>query len=232
MEIIQDILTELGEIAPGMRKIGRLGTPYAIPEGFFEDFAKVLLNRINFEESPLAEPDPLIETAEISPLLAGLRKINPYRVPDGYFANTTTKIPAFDINKPKLAQIETGSPALDSTYIGNEDIRGNKTGRISTLSRITKYAGAASLVSLLGITIFNVTNRNLPDPLHGLTTVSDQDMANYLDADDIHWTPGPAPEAASNEYSDNDIHTLFSNISDVELEQYHPELPFEKGKAN
>ena len=130
MEILQEILTELGEIAPGMMKIGRLGTPYAVPKGFFEDFAKILMNRINFEESPLAEPDAIIETAEISPLLAGLQKINPYRVPEGYFANTITKIPPFENSIPNLAQIETNSPASDSIYIGNEGISRKKTGRI------------------------------------------------------------------------------------------------------
>jgi hypothetical protein len=232
MEISKEILAELGEIAPGMTKIGHLGAPYAVPEGFFEDFARILMNRINSGESSLAEPDSLIETIEISPLLAGLRKINPYQVPEGYFENIITKIPALEDSDPKQAQIETNSPAFDLIILPDKDIPGKKTGRISTLSRITKYAVAASLVALLGIAIFNVTNRNLADPLHGLTTVSDQDMANYLDADDIHWTPGPAPETASVEYSDNDIHNLFSNISDVELEQYHPELPFEKGKAN
>jgi hypothetical protein len=231
MEISQEILTELEEIAPGIKKIGRLGTPYAIPGGFFEDFAKILMYRINFEESPYIEPDPLMETAGISSLLAGLQKINPYQIPEGYFENTITKIPSFENSGPKLVKMDTNAPASDFLPV-QEDIRRIKTGRISALSRISKYAVAASLVALLGIAIYNVTNRNLPDPLHGLTTVSDQDMANYLDADDIHWTPGPAPETASVEYSDNDIHTLFSNISDVELEQYHPELPFEKGKAN
>jgi hypothetical protein len=232
MEISQEILSELKEIAPEMIKICRVNTTYAVPEGFFEDFAEILMNRINFGESPLVERDSLIETSEISPLLAGLQKINPYQIPKGYFENIITKIPALENSGSNLAQIETYSPAFDLTPIRDEDTRRKKTGRISTISRITKYAVAASLVALLGITIFNVTNRNLPDPLHALTTVSDQDMANYLDAGDIHWTPGPAPETASVEYSDNDIHTLFSNISDVELEQYHPELPFEKGKAN
>ena len=57
----------------------------------------------------------------------------------------------------------------------------------------------------------------------GLTTVSDQDMANYLDADDIHWTPGIRfLETASVEFTDNDIHELFSNVPDEELEQYVP----------
>ena len=75
---------------------------------------------------------------------------------------------------------------------------------------------------------------SVTDPINGLTTVSDQDMANYLDADDIHWTPGisSSSETASVEFSDNDIHELFSNVSDDELEQYVPSLPLNKGTEN
>jgi hypothetical protein len=231
MNISQEILTELEEIAPGIKKMGRLETPYALPEGFFDDFAEILLDRINFEESVPVESDPLLEMIEISPLLAGFQKINPYQIPEGYFENSIAKIPVLEKGGMKSVEIETNSSTSDSPSVQG-DTSGRKTGKISLLSRISRFAVAACLTGLLGITIFNVTNRDLPDPLHGLTTVSDQDMANYLDADDIHWNPGPSPETASIEYTENDIHTLFSNVSDVELEQYHPELPFEKGKAN
>ncbi len=99
-----------------------------------------------------------------------------------------------------------------------------------------KYAVAACFVALVGLSLFNLTyhHNKTTDPINGLMTVSDQDMANYLDADDIHWTPGinTSSETASVELSDNDIHELFSNVSDDELEQYIPSLPLEKGTVN
>jgi hypothetical protein len=59
-------------------------------------------------------------------------------------------------------------------------------------------------------------------------------MANYLESDDIHWTPGisSSSETASVEFSDSDIHELFSNVSDAELEQYAPSLLLNKGSVN
>jgi hypothetical protein len=52
--------------------------------------------------------------------------------------------------------------------------------------------------------------------------------------EDIHWTPGVSSSSgtASVEFNDNDIHELFSNISDDELEQYVPSLPLNKGTVN
>jgi hypothetical protein len=59
-------------------------------------------------------------------------------------------------------------------------------------------------------------------------------MANFLDAEDIHWTPGVSSSSgtASVDFNDNDIHELFSNISDDELEQYVPALPLNKANVN
>ena len=106
--------------------------------------------------------------------------------------------------------------------------------KIFNFSRILKYSVAACLIGLLGLTLFNMNHKRITDPVNGLTTVSDQDMANYLDNHDIHWTPGitSSSETASVDFSDNDIHELFSNVSDDELEQYIPSLPLNKGSVN
>jgi hypothetical protein len=94
METSKEILTELLEIAPILGKgvISRI--LYAVPNGYFEGFAESLMNRIRMEETGLSESDagqqnaevsPLLEIAEISSLLAGLKKKNTYQVPVGYF---------------------------------------------------------------------------------------------------------------------------------------------------
>jgi hypothetical protein len=217
MDTSKEILTELKEIAPFLGGTAIIRPPYGLPAGYFEDFAEILMYRIHLEAVQIPVPDAVQETAEISPLLAELQKINPYRVPERYFEAWKAEIPPVENIRPKLVAINTGA---------------SQDKRVSPLSRILKYAVAASLAGLLGITIYTINNRNVTDPLHGLTTVSDQDMANYLDADDVHWTPGIAPETASVEFTDNDIHTLFSNVSDAELEQYHPDLPLKNGTAN
>ncbi len=74
--------------------------PY--PMDSLKDFAESLMNRIRMEETGLSESDagqqnaevsPLLEIAEISPLLAGLKKKNTYQVPVGYFEDLNLETP-------------------------------------------------------------------------------------------------------------------------------------------
>jgi hypothetical protein len=226
MERPNEILTELQEIAPFLGKtVSR--APYAVPAGYFGDFPDILLSRIRFETDKYSELRPGQEMSEISPLLAGLQKKNPYRLPEGYFESWKAKIPEFESGAPKL--VLTASAEYDQPIS-----KPSPTKRVgfSTL-RVIRYAAAACIVALLGTAIFNLTyHRNMTDPLQGLTAVSEQDMANYLDSDDIHWTPGINTETASADFSDNDVHELLSTVPDDELVQYSSTLTDDKGTVN
>jgi hypothetical protein len=223
METPKEILTELQEIAPHLGKEGFSSIPYMVPRGFFEGFAENLMRRIQistgeYSESKagqqIAEVSPLLEISEISPLLAGLKKKNPYQVPVGYFIELKSKAPALE-TQPVAAKSKP-APVFNIRFV--------------------KYAVAACIVALLGTAIFNLTYHKTTDPIKDLTTVSDQDMANYLDSDDIHWTPGigiaSSSETASVDFSENDIHDLLSSVPDDELEQYSTLLPEEKRNVN
>ena len=221
MESKNEILTELQEIAPFLGKSGVLKTPYVIPIGYFEDFAEILMYRIRLEAAGFGEINSTSapeEIAEISPLLAGLKNKNPYRVPAGYFENLDTKVQVAEKVSPKLAVV----PHL------------NKTKKISIPMRIVRYAAAACIVGMIGITTFNLTHHQILDPINGLTTVSDQDMANFLDKDDVHWTPDNPSDLQTStvDLSDNDIHDLLGSVPDVELEQYSLLLPEQKPSVN
>ncbi len=254
MENSNEILTELQEIAPILSMDGVSRIPYTIPSGYFEDFSAILMSRIHLETAGIPDPviagmlnrneptelSPLEEISGISPLLAGIQKKNPYQVPAGYFEALKTKIPSSAVSSSIDASenIPSKRVALDSRLSASDSIhiqQGSIASQVKPvffLSRAMKYAVAACLVGLLGITIYNMNNRYVTDPISGLTTVSEQDMANFLDAGDFHWTPVTTSETASVDFSDNDIHALFSNVSDAELEQYHPVLPAEKGSVN
>jgi hypothetical protein len=219
METSKEILTELQEIAPNLGITGISRAPYAAPVGFFEEFPENLMNRIRMEAALYlefnagqqnAEVSSLLEIEEISPLLAGLKNKNTYQVPAGYFESLKTKIPALE-SKPFLPK--------------------KKQAPVFTLKFI-KYTVAACLVALLGTAVFNLTYHKTTDPIKDLATVSDQDMANYLDSDDIHWTPGITASSASIDISDNDVHDLLSTVSDDELEQYSASLSEEKRNVN
>jgi hypothetical protein len=226
METRNQILTELQEIAPFLGREGLSRIPYNLPAGYFEGFPGILMNRIHMREEGFQEPETGLEIGEISPLLAGLQKKNTYQVPQGFFESLNIKIPA-EMAPAKLVSM---APSLTQTDSGSDRPR-----RISLPVRMVRYAAAACIAALIGITVFNLFNhRNLTDPITSLNSVSDQDMANYLDADDIHWTPGitSSSETASVEFNDNDIHELLSSVPDDELEQYFPELPGQKRTVN
>jgi hypothetical protein len=223
METSNEILTELQEIAPYLGKEGISSIPYMVPHGFFEGFAENLMRRIKADTAEyleskagqqIAEVSPLHEISEISPLLAGLIKKNPYQVPIGYFEELKLKVPAQKMQA--VASKSKPTPIFNIKFI--------------------KYAVAACIVALLGTALFNLTYHKTTDPIKDLTTVSDQDMANYLDSDDIHWTPGignaSPSETASVDFNENDIHDLLSSVPDDELEQYSTLLPDDKRNVN
>ena len=221
MESPNKILTELLEIAPFLGKAGVLEAPYGIPAGYFEDFADILMYRIRFEAEGFGEIKSVSspeEIAEIYPLLAGLKNKNPYRVPVGYFESLNNNVQISENDPPKLTAVP----------------RSGKTKKISIPMRIVRYAAAACIVGMIGITTFNLTHHQIPDPINGLTTVSDQDMANFLDKDDVHWTPDNPSDLQTStvNLSDNDIHDLLGSVPDVELEQYSLLLPEQKPSVN
>jgi hypothetical protein len=219
METSKEILTELQEIAPNLGKVVISRIPYAVPNGYFEGFAESLMNRIRMEETGLSESDaghrnaevsPLLEISEISPLLAGLKKKNTYQVPVGYFEslNLGTSISEKKPSEKKTKQ----APVISLKFV--------------------KYAVAACIVALLGTAVFNLTYHKISDPIKDLSTVSDQDMANYLDSDDIHWTPGISLSSVSIDFNESDVHDLLSTVPDDELEQYSATLPEDKRNIN
>jgi hypothetical protein len=221
MKSSNEILTELLEITPFLGRAGILRTPYRIPTGYFEDFTDILMYRIRFEADGFGETKSMSapeEIAEISPLLAGLKDKNPYQVPEGYFESLDSKVQIIESVVPKLVAMP----------------RANKTRKISIPMRIVRYAAAACIVGMIGITTFNLTHHQVMDPINGLTTISDQDMANFLDVDDVHWTPDnpSAMETSTVNLSDNDIHDLLGSVPDAELEQYSLLLPEQKPSVN
>ncbi len=64
-------------------------TPYRVPLNYFENFCSNLLKIIKgASESEEVPADAVTEIGQLSPLLAELRKEQPFSVPDGYFGDT------------------------------------------------------------------------------------------------------------------------------------------------
>ena len=169
------------------------------------------------------------EIAGISPLLASIKNKNPYQVSPGFFESWKTNLPLTENSNLTPTEIPLSASKSVSSH------KTNSSGRLVSMfsNKIIRYAVAACLIAILGTTVYHyATITPAVDPIKGLTAISDQDMANYLDAADIHWTPGINSETAVVDFSDIDIHELLSNISDTELEQYFPALPEQKGTVN
>lgn len=225
-----EIETELSGIAPMLGKHGTTAQPYRVPAGYFEHFPELLLASIHQGAHPLSgsgdlqdlnpantgadftEENPLAELASLSPLLAGHDKKTPYQIPDRYFQDFRAKTPQTAIHSIKPTA--------------------SKAKLVPFRSRLMKYAVAALVTGVVATTTYLALHKTGTDPLTALTNVSDQEMANYLDAHDVHWGPGAAPATASVDFNDNDISDLLSNISDTELEQYRPDLPDQKQIIN
>jgi len=80
-------MNELGDLESSLSN----HTPqniYEVPHEYFEGFATHLLNKIKALEAR----DASGELKALSPLLAGIRKQNPYSVPDGYFTSMEQKM--------------------------------------------------------------------------------------------------------------------------------------------
>jgi hypothetical protein len=219
MDTSKEILTELQEIAPFLGRSGIFEVPYHVPIGYFNDFAGILMNRIHMEAGGFAGEDAVQEIADISSLLAGLKTKNPYSVPEGYFETLKVNVPGTDKAPAKLIALGSFAQKKRSSF---------------SPIRIVRYAVAACIVALIGLSILDLTyDRRIKDPINELSSVSEQDMANFLDSDDIHWTPGVSPsETSSGEFSDGEIHELFSNVPDDELEQYASAMPEQKQNVN
>jgi len=230
METSNEILTELLEIAPLLGRNGLSRVPYSVPGEYFNHFAELLLIRIQskgkeISGQPITEISSLDEITEISPLLASLQKKNPYQIPEGFFKSLEVKIPT---------EIISGKEVSLPSVVTSLNPADRKTRVISFPIRIIRYAAAACIIGMIGITTLQIANHQNTDPVKSLTSISDQDMANFLDEDDIHWTPGltSSSETASADFSDNDIHELLSGVPDEELEQYSQTLPAAKATVN
>ncbi|HEU4471942.1 MAG TPA: hypothetical protein VFR58_12700 [Flavisolibacter sp.] len=102
---INDELNGLNSALPGKPD----GTPYAVPEGYFEGLASSVLAKIKGAGSSLSMQE---EINQLSPLLAGISRTMPYALPDGYFEQTASILPLLtaDENSSLLELAGKGMP--------------------------------------------------------------------------------------------------------------------------
>ena len=210
MEQNADISKELREISNLVSDLGKRN-PYQVPEGYFETFSQQILEKVNKTTSPGYNIyNAGEEIMAISPLLAGLKNKQAFSVPEGYFEQLTGAVSAEVINQPHIT-----APVYNISTGNRKWIR---------------YAAAAIVTGVIGISAFFFTNRHSPagKPIaqnnslatgSGLKDVSDTVLSDYLA--DIPENQNTIVDSADAAF----YNTAFINISDKDLANMRQHIP-------
>jgi hypothetical protein len=231
-----------------MLRINALHKPMAfnVPDGYFEGFAEGLLARIKAgagkpgalstdpsaftresAASELAALSPLLAQLrplgtyslpegyfeEISPLLTIAREANPYTVPEEYFHQFPSAIAESTIDQKPQQQPEVKKPAKLVAFGGRR-------------TNWWKYSAAAVVAGLLfsiGWLRLHVTGGIHPDNRTEITAklmkVSDQELQTFLSDQDTTLAQ-QTNVAVELGFNDSDVKSLLGDVPDGDLKQY------------
>lgn len=206
-------------------------TPYALPEDYFRNFSRTVLDKVNsgvnvsfsnLDKDIYTVPDGYFnslaenilkkiktpvynsvqqELEEVAPLLNKIPKVNVYSVPENYF-NNINYLPATEAKKQPAKVVSFGSRTR----------------------RWINYAAAASIAAVLfggGYLFINkpekaiIENPNV-DVRNGIAGLTDDQISDYLDSSsnmNVYTSP-------DDDGQNMDIQDLLHNCSDEEIQQY------------
>ncbi len=199
---------ELSVLSPLLDRIDKK-SPFQAPRDYFDNLTGNVLSgvgAIDFVND---------ELENLSSLMTGLRDKTVYRTPEGYFDGLSDTI---------LARLRV--PARLAPVIPMDaHKRGAVTRRLST-RKWFRYSAAAVTAGLI-LTMGWLGLHN-PAPSAGgnelsasLSTVSDQEILNYLENQNIPLSETMSTStAAAVEFNDADVKNILGNVPDEELNQY------------
>ncbi len=188
---------ELKTLSPLLDQIGKK-MPFNAPAGYFSE----LPANLTAGAQALAFVNDELESNPLSPLMQSLKIKSTYQVPAGYFENLPERLLSRVKKQPQKAKV------------------------VSFRKSWVKYAVAAAITGLiLTIGLINYNKPNTPvsintDPISGLATVSDQEISNYIENQDLLLSVAGNSSPSVSDFNDNDINDLMSVVSDDELQQY------------
>ncbi|HEV2353797.1 MAG TPA: hypothetical protein VGR89_06110 [Puia sp.] len=275
MEPRNEIAVELKALSELLWKIGRTN-PYTVPDGYFDRFPAGVLSRLvagspTFQVPPgyfeglaahvlsrvkneaagrqQASAEVAGELAGLSATLATIGRLNPYRVPEGYFEdlspilvvareNAAYRVPDeyFEELSPVLSvAAEQGTPyrvpegyfdALPGTIAAKvvEKVKGRVL-----KGNWWKYSSAAAIAACL-LLIFSWprpdVNSGSKKPVTAvnieqrLQNVSDQELEAYLDDEHSFISDPAANSTATLDMNEGEVKNLLGEVSDNDLQQY------------
>lgn len=181
----QSIHDELHGISPTIAGMPKVNV-FTVPEGYFDSLTtNILLNINNLEKKDLAVPEGYFESLpglildrirreEESSVLAGISRNNVFSVPDGYFDQLPDQVVS---QLPRQAKV----------------VGFNRT------SSFFRYALAACLTGILGLSLFSVLN-NANDPIETSSPVVVAEASKIL--------------------QENAFDQVMNSVTDEEITQY------------
>jgi hypothetical protein len=225
---------ELSVLSPLLDSIDKK-SPFQLPEGYFNDLTGNILSgvqAIGFVND---------ELENLSPLMTGLRDRSVYQAPEGYFDDLSTSILTRLKEQQTAQQISQQAdpvsqqadpiPAAKQAPVISMDSRrdrlsgsGNGGSRVG-ISKWLKYSAAAVAAGL--ILTMGWLGLYSPAPTAGgsevatnLSKVSDQEILNYLDNQNIPASETVTNSTATLDLNDVDVKNILGSASDDELNQY------------
>jgi hypothetical protein len=183
---------------------------FATPEGYFEGLDERIMAGIR------QHPDYQNSTEEIlsiSPVLAGLQKINPYQVPTGYFENISASI-----NKELNPEAKVISITSRKWF------------------RMAIAAVTITFFAMTGILYLNQSNKvdasKNPDGWisKNIKKLSTQDLDAFIYSTDpgFHGNEMASIKPVKSEY----VKSLLEDVSDAELDEFLDETTFDMEEAD
>ena len=171
--------------------------PHSVPSGYFENLSGNILNKIVAEkevEMPVFE-----EMEAISPLLNTISKKSVYSVPDGYFNTNTFGVHAVDKPVAKVVSMR------------------------SRQSYFMRYAVAAVIATILGISIFLITGKESNTQM--AATEASSQVKSLSDEEIVEFLKRNAPNenlsfASPNNGKEKEIKISVSKMSDEEIKNF------------
>ena len=207
------------------------GSPFSVPEGYFEGLASSILNRIH-ENQDLSARD---ELAVLSPLLAGISRHMPYSVPEGYFSTNLEVLPEV-LGEEKeslvLSFVEKEMPySVPKGYF--EELSYEIGQRVAPKAKVVALhkrkwmhvvaaALVAGIITLSGILYFQDSPSQESAPLaQQLKQVSTTELEEFIKNTNVTTGTKASQNSA-------DVKRLLQDVSDQELEAFLDEIPTEE----
>jgi hypothetical protein len=232
---IQEELKELSSFLPYDKQ-----PVFTVPQGYFENFAASVWSRLN-SQHPMDSAD---ELAELSPVLAAIPRKMPFTVPENYFSELTSSLPAMTSNDhlPEVLQHHRQMPytvpegyfeGVAESVLAKVKVK-KPVGKVVSFGmkpwmRIAAAAVVTGLIVLGGIAYFGNNSKSIdpnsqPDEWisQKLKNINSKELDEFIRTVDISFS---SKELAASANGEAEVRKMLKDVSNSELDAFLNQLP-------